>query len=235
MGTGRSLSDGVYASLLDRVLLGELKPGDLLPKEDELALSLNVSRTVLREALARLRHEGLIDSKRGTGNRVIGTGLNRSVPIFAAEGANSVAELQACFEFRLGLEPVIAAAAALRANRSDLMQIENAAQALEAAVLSNSLGADEDIAFHTAIAAATHNSFYLRTIAAIARPVEVGMQVARALSSGRQGERLTTTIAEHRSILDALVNGNAEAAQNAMRQHLESTIRRVFDSRSPKG
>lgn len=227
MIVGKNLSDVVYASLLDRVIHGDLQAGDLLPKEDELAVSFQVSRTVLREALARLRHEGIIESKRGTGNRVIGTGRDKSAPIFTSEGANSVAELQACFEFRLGLEPVIAATAARHANRSDLIHIENAARALEAAVQSNALGAEEDIAFHTAIAAATHNSFYLRTIAAIARPVEVGMRVAQALSSN-QRDRLATTVAEHRAIIDALLSGDELAAGDAMTLHIQSTFARVF-------
>lgn len=189
---------------------------------------MNVSRTVLREALARLRHEGVIETKRGTGNRIMGAGRGKAAPIFATEGAGSVAELQACFEFRLGLEPVIAAAAALRADRSDLLRIEQATSDLEQAVHADRLGADEDIAFHTAIAAATHNSFYLRTIAAIANPVETGMQVAQALSSRGMGDRLTTTIAEHRTIVAAIASGNASSAADAMRRHLQLTIDRVF-------
>jgi GntR family transcriptional regulator, transcriptional repressor for pyruvate dehydrogenase complex len=228
-----NLSESVYDSILGRIVSGALPSGTLLPREGELAIEFGISRTVLREALARLRYEGLIVSKRGTGNRVVGSPTARPSPIFPSTPPHSIAELQACFEFRLGIEPNIAALAAERANRSDLEHIEASAKAFERAVEVGELGAEQDIAFHTAITRASQNSFYVRTIAAIAVPVEIGMRIARTLSTAPPPDRLATTIDEHRAILAALATGAPEQARAAMRRHIEASMERVFGGPDP--
>ncbi|MCV9938304.1 FadR family transcriptional regulator [Boseaceae bacterium BT-24-1] len=220
-----SLSEGVHATIRERIASGELSKGSLLPREEDLALQLGVSRTVLREALARLRHDGLIVSKRGTGNRVVGP---QGKTIFEAAPPHSIADLEACYEFRLGIEPEIAALASQRAEPDSLRRITEAARRLEIVVASGELGAEQDLAFHAAIASATQNHYYIQTIAAIAKPVEIGMQIARMLSSGAPAERLATTISEHRAILSALQEKDAAASRAAMERHIIASQRRVF-------
>jgi DNA-binding FadR family transcriptional regulator len=220
-----SLSEGIHETIRERIASGELPKGSLLPREEDLALQLGVSRTVLREALARLRHDGLIESKRGTGNRVIGP---QAKTIFEAATPNSIADLEACYEFRLGIEPEIAALASQRIEADSLRRISEAARQLEIVVASGELGAEQDLAFHAAIASATQNSYYIQTIAAIAKPVEVGMRIARMLSSGISVERLVTTITEHRAILSALQKKDPAAARAAMEQHILASRQRVF-------
>lgn len=223
-----SLSQTVYDRLHGRIASGDLAPGDLLPKEDLLAADMGVSRTVLREALAQLRHEGIIESKRGTGSRVIGLTRVGTPPIFAPAPPTSIADLQSCYEFRLGIEPCIAALAAERAGPEDLAALETTMHAFETAALAGELAANEDIAFHTALTRAARNSFYDRTIAAIAVPVEVGMQIARSFTGGRPVDRMSTTIAEHRAIVDAIRARDPQAARDAMCRHIEASMQRVF-------
>ncbi|MFG6082613.1 FadR/GntR family transcriptional regulator [Paracoccus litorisediminis] len=224
----KSLGEGVYATIAGQIASGELPAGHLLPKEEELATEYGVSRTVLREALIRLRYEGQIETKRGIGNRVAGPPLARSEPMFEPAAPHSIADLQACFEYRMGVEPEIAALAAMRADRLDLTRIEAAAAALEQVLRSGELGAEQDIAFHTAITLASHNTYYIRTISAIAVPVEIGMKIAGTLAPSDPTARLQTTLDEHRAILQAIRDGNAEAARAAMRHHIESSMARVF-------
>jgi GntR family transcriptional repressor for pyruvate dehydrogenase complex len=232
-GRRGNLSDSVYDAIANKIASGGYAPGQLLPKEEELAQEYGVSRTVLREALIRLRHEGQIESKRGTGNRIVGPQVLRPAPMFVPVQPHSIADLQACFEFRQGLEPNIAALAALRADRSDLERIAASATALEKVVRSGSLGAEEDIAFHTAITMATRNTYYIRTITAIAVPVEVGMRIAGALAPTDPAARLQTTLDEHRAILRALEAQDPDAARQAMERHIEASMARVFTGTVP--
>ncbi len=227
-GRGRGLGDQVYTRLRTRITSGELGAGILLPRESDFAEQLGVSRTVLREALARLRHEGLVESKRGTGTRVLGA----SVPsIFAAAAPHSIADLEACYEFRMGLEPEVAALAARRRNAGGLDLIRQAHRAFEACAARDELGAAEDLAFHAAIAAATRNDYYIQTIAAIAKPVEVGLGIAKAFGPLRAADRLAPTIAEHRAIVESIGAQDPEAARAAMRAHVRASRDRVFQGR----
>lgn len=223
-----TLAEGLYATIAGQIASGELVAGRLLPKEEELAAEYGVSRTVLREALLRLRYEGQIETKRGTGNRVVGPVPTRAAPMFEPSAPHSISDLQACFEFRMGIEPEISALAASRASRSDLTRIEAAAVALEQVIRSGDLGAEQDIAFHTAITLASQNTYYIRTISAIAVPVEIGMKVAATLAPADPTARLQTTLDEHRAILQAIRDGNPDAARQAMRTHIEGSMTRVF-------
>ncbi|WNJ87877.1 FadR/GntR family transcriptional regulator [Bosea sp. 685] len=225
-----SLGQEVYGSIRDKISSGEFARGNLLPREDELAQSYGVSRTVLREALTRLRHDGLIESKRGTGNRVL---EGRSTTIFEAAPAHSIADLEACYEFRFGVEPEIAALAAARADQKALKLIEESARQLEAIVASGHLGPEHDLAFHAAIAKAAGNAYYIQTIAAIAKPVEIGLKVAAMLSADDAVRRLTPTITEHRAIVSAIEARNPAAARTAMQEHIRASRQRVFIGEQP--
>ena len=224
-GTHGSLSEDVYHSFRSRIISGSLPAGTLLSREDMLSGELGVSRTVLREALARLRHDGLIESKKGTGSRVL---QYQQPTIFQITPLHSIAELQACYEFRYGVEPDIAALAAERADELEIRRIENCAREMEAVVSSGNLGAEQDLAFHAAIATAAKNAYYIQTIAAIAGPVEVGLRVASALTPAPSHERLSATISEHQAIVDAIRNGDPAAARDAMQRHIKASRERVF-------
>lgn len=226
-----SLSEGVYGSIRARIDSGEFTQGSLLPKEDALALEFGVSRTVLREALTRLRHDGLIASKRGTGNRVL---EERRPTIFQAAPAHSIADLEACYEFRYGVEPEIAALAAQRADHAAIRRIDESTRQLEAVVASGHLGPEHDFAFHAAVANAARNEYYIQTIAAIAKPVAVGLKVAAALSTAEPVQRLTPTITEHRAILAAIKAGDPNGARTAMQDHIRASRERVFVGNSAR-
>lgn len=227
----QGVGDSVYARLRTQIMGGELVIGHLLPKEANLAVQLGVSRTILREALARLRHEGLIESKRGTGTRVLGPKTEVASTAFAVATPHSIADLEACYVFRLGVEPEVAALAATHVDAERLDAIRAAHLAFEACASRDALGAGEDLAFHAAIAAATGNSYYIQTIAAIAKPVEVALNIAKALGPENASERLLPTIAEHYAVMERIAVGDADGARTAMRAHINSSRNRVFQGR----
>lgn len=220
-----SLSDAVFARMLQRISDGEWPLNTLLPKEEELARSFGVSRTVLREAMARLRYEELIESKRGTGSRVIGA-PHRSV--FETARPLGISDLQNCYEFRLGFEPEAAFLAAQRADQTAIGFIMEARQNFVDSKSELKATSGADIAFHLAIAKATGNGYFIKTAAALSKPISVGLAIANELSKGFSDNRFTEAQAEHDAILDAIRNGDGESARDAMRGHINASRQRIF-------
>lgn len=107
----KGLADIVFERMLRAIKSGAYNPDERLPTEHELAAEFEVSRPVIREALKRLRDQGLIYSRRGAGSFVRSVGLRQPLGFGQLE---NVADLLNCYEFRLTLEPAAAAAAATR-------------------------------------------------------------------------------------------------------------------------
>jgi GntR family transcriptional regulator, transcriptional repressor for pyruvate dehydrogenase complex len=222
---GRTLSDAVYQRIYERISNGEWPKGTRLLTEIELAEQFGVSRTVIREALLRLRIDGLIASRQGAGTHVIGAPSQRVID-FAEPG--SVADLQRCYEFRVGVEGEAAYLAATRHSSERIAEIEATLDAMERCIAEDRLGAEEDIAFHLAIARATENDYYQRTIASATKAIRVGMSIAATLSSRPPPQRLGIAIGEHRGVLDAIRASDPDLARARMRAHIEGARRRVF-------
>src|SRR5918994_7616639 len=143
------LSAGIYEKLFERIVGGEFPGNARLPSETELARRFGASRPVIRAALARLRDDGIIVSRQGSGSYVKRRPDNavlRFVPV------NSVADIQRCFEFRAGLEGAAAALAAERRDEDDLSNIRAALDALDDCIREGRLGVEADERFHLAVA-----------------------------------------------------------------------------------
>lgn len=225
---GRSLSDAIYEQIYERISSGEWPEGTRLPTEIELADTFGVSRTVVREALLRLRIDGLVASRQGAGTRVIGA-PSQHVLEFAEPG--SIADIQRCYEFRVGIEGEAARIAAERSSEARIADIEAALEAMRRCIAKGGLGADEDIAFHIAVAQASENDYFVRTINSVTRAIRIGISIAATLSTRPTVERLTTANQEHEAIFDAIRSGDAILARERMQAHIESARRRVFVGR----
>lgn len=220
-----SLSDGVYEQIYKAISAGDWPVGTRLPTEIDLSRRFGVSRPVLREAMLRLRIDGLIESRQGAGTRVI-SAPSRSVIDFAEPG--SIADLQRCYEFRVGLEGEAAYVAAQRQSPARIADIVAIVERLgEAASQMQDIDAEDDIAFHVAVASATENSYYFSAVKAASGALHVGTRIARTLAHASTG-RSALVYAEHKRILEAIASGDAEGARAAMRAHIESARRRVF-------
>ncbi|MEO3388727.1 FadR/GntR family transcriptional regulator [Mesorhizobium sp. CAU 1741] len=221
-----TLSDQVYEQIYQAISHGYWKVGEKMPTEVELAERFGVSRPVLREALMRLRIDGVVESRQGAGTRVV-SAPSRSVMEFAEPG--SIADLQRCYEFRVGVE---GEAAFMAAECRSEARIADIAEALEKLLPSGEEQAlptaDHDIAFHVAVARATENSYYAQTIEAITQALHVGTRIARVLSHWSEDHRRDMLHTEHKRIYDAIAAGEPEQARQAMRAHIESARRRVF-------
>ncbi len=224
---GKGLADLVYRALLERIVQGDLKEGDKLSTEQMLAEEFKTSRPTVREALSRLRADGVIASRQGAGTFVTrrpDPEITRFMPL------ESLSDVRRCLEFRAIVEAGAAALAAVMADEDDLIRIRAALQRLEDAVATNALGVKEDFDFHMAIAHASKNQFFVSVLASIEPHMEFGMNLMRNLSLSKSSERLNRVQGEHGDVMQAIEQRDAAGAEAAMRAHLTQTRLRMFGS-----
>jgi DNA-binding FadR family transcriptional regulator len=222
-------SAGIYQHIFEVIIAGEFPVHARLPSETELAQRFGASRPVVREALARLRDDGIIISRQGSGSYVKrrpDIAVLRFVPV------SSIADIQRCFEFRHGLEGISAALAAERWEDSDMAEIRTAFDALEASTEDFKLGVDADEQFHLAIAKATHNPYHISVQSSLQPNIIFGMSLTRNLSLLRTQERLREVQNEHRAIMEAVAARMPAAARTAMQLHIDNARRRMFENAS---
>jgi len=216
-----------YRKILAMITEGTFADGDRLPSEAELANSIGVSRPVIRQALSRLEHSGVVKVRWGAGTYVQdATAAHPGDPSFGP--VQSLDEVRHIYVFRAALE---GDAAALAAQHRPPAAIDTARRAL--ASLEQSLGTsteahNADFSFHLAIATASGNPFFERVLRSIQRPMEFSIHLTRTLSLTHPSERRLVVQAEHVAVLAAVEAGQAEQARVAMRAHLENACRRLF-------
>jgi DNA-binding FadR family transcriptional regulator len=223
--TGK-LNDRVYDHIVGQIIIGIFPVNSRLPPETKFAEQLGVSRPVVREALMRLREDGLIASRQGAGSFVIRSPA-RNVHEFAP--LESIADIQRCFVFRIAIEGEAAGLAARDRDAEGLRRIQQALVALDQIILGDELGVEEDIAFHRAVAEATGNRFFAETIAALRSQIAVGIRLNRNLSLVQPRTRIVGGQEEHRLVSEAIAAQDEAGARQAMRQHIENARRRVFE------
>ena len=210
------------ARQLERRITEELKPGDLLPPERELARMLGVSRSSVRDAIRSLELMGLIEPRQGIGTVVCSLANPPASALADAllEKRKTVVDL---LDVRKMIEPPLARRAALRVSSGEIANMEDILLRQEAKVRAGEVGLEEDSQFHYAIAMASNN-------AAILKVVDVLMDMLRETrerslqAEGRQEKSL----AGHRRILSALKRCDAAAAEAAMRWHLREVENMVL-------
>lgn len=220
----RSLVDSVYERLFRSVSRGEFPPGTKLPSENELAISFSVSRPVVRDALQRLRADGVIYSRRGSGSYV------REVPSEQYLGfapIETIADVQRCYEFREVIEPEAAFWAAQRRNEESLADIRQSLERLQRATIGNTHREDLDFEFHLAITRAANNHYCLSAVSALRDQIAVGMRLHGLSLLGPMG-KLEHTFDEHAGIVTAIEARDGEGARRLMAEHLRNSRTRLF-------
>ena len=222
-----SLPDLIYARVVEAILRGDFAPSGKLPTEGEMAATFGVSRPTIREALSRLRSDGVIDSRRGAGSFVIrppGRDAVTPAPI------KSLADIERYYEFRSCVEAGAAASAAEFRDESDLDALRASFEKLNGVMESGDAGVDEDVRFHLAIARASHNPFFVSTIETSVAPIRQFMELARSVTDKKSPERVRTTQAEHARIVEAIERRSPVEAAEATRAHILNAKRRIFES-----
>jgi len=218
------LSERVASQLSDEIRSGRIVPGGRLPTEAALAAAYGVSRTVVREAVTRLKSQGLVTSRQGSGVFVVNAAC---VPLsFDARSAQSLQAVVQMVEVRRGLEAEVAALAAQRRSEADLQGIRQAMQALDDAVRGGGDGAEQDVAYHRAIAVAARNPFLISTLDYLRQFLRGVTRVTRA-NEARRRDFARQVHAEHEAIAQAIEAGDAARARRAATRHMDNAIARI--------
>jgi GntR family transcriptional regulator, transcriptional repressor for pyruvate dehydrogenase complex len=211
--------DKVYegvAKQIERLILKKLQPGDKLPSERELAELLRVSRSSIRDAIRSLELMGMVQPRQGAGTIVreissdsVGNPLAKALK----RKEQVIAEL---LDFRMMLEPQLAARAATRVSTEEISEMEEILERQEKKLGSGESTIAEDSEFHYAIALASGNSVVLKVLDTLMDLLRDSRE--RSLQvEGRQQK----SVAGHRKILSAIKRHDSDAAKVAMRRHIE--------------
>lgn len=214
-------TERLYRQIVDqierRILTGELKMGDRLPPERELAEQFAVSRTAVREAVKTLREKGLLESFPGRGTfitnstpRAVRHSLGLLMKINAADGSANLVEVREI------LEPEIAALAAIRATDEYIAAMREAVRVMDEALNNADDFVEADLDFHLALAEASHNAIIPILIDSIVDLLREDRKRTALTPGGlERGQR------HHKLILNAIIQRDPNAAREAMRAHLQ--------------
>jgi GntR family transcriptional repressor for pyruvate dehydrogenase complex len=221
-----SLTDTLFCKLEQKIVSGEMPPGARFPTQKDLADTENVSRTVVREAVARLAARGLVTTRQGSGVYVSLTAQYRAFQVTQDE-LGDVSDIMRLLEMRAALETEIAALAAVRRTAEDIADLRRVLRVLEETEDDPESAAFNDRLFHLAIAKAARNDYFVRIIDFLGirlvpprslflrdQPHEAHLDYARKV----QGE--------HEAILDAIVRMDSAKAREAARHHMEESLAR---------
>jgi DNA-binding FadR family transcriptional regulator len=225
------LYEQIADRLRDRVLGGALAPGSRLPSERELARMLEVSRSSVREAVAALQLEGVVETRPGTGSFIAPDAaailLRRVDDEFARTAAHAAdVSPSALLEARALLEPAVARLAAVRAQpdrlAEDLLARMEASEA-PSSPLARAGWNDADRLFHRQLASMTGNPVLIAIADHVAQLMNEPLWQRLRDEAIAVSGRMALHAAEHRMIYDAVVRGDAQASEFYASEH----IRRV--------
>ncbi|HEY9279025.1 MAG TPA: FadR/GntR family transcriptional regulator [Eoetvoesiella sp.] len=219
-----NLVDQLSQVLATQIVSGERALGSRLPTEEQLANEVGVSRTVVREAIARLKADGLVTTRQGLG-AFVSESLMGTPFRFDHEQHDVNKIVQDVFELRIGIETEAAALAAERATNKQIKEIAAALKTLEKTSGSGAYGVDEDLMFHRAIARATNNSAYNEMVGFLERYTKNQLTITRRNSD--VSGWLQNIHYEHEAIYQAIAAHDPDAARKAAHAHLRSGMDRL--------
>ena len=226
-GSGKRarLSDQLYGQIFEQIVSGKLNVGDQLPSENDIFESFGVSRPVVREALLRLRADGLVTAQEGLGSFVSAQPAPR-VKSFAS--AENVASYMRCQEVRITLEGDAARFAALRRTNEQMVTIDSAHARFAMSAREGKMNAEEDLAFHKSITDATGNEFYRDVLDSTHEALSGFMRLSINLTRTGSARRAQKVLEEHAAIVEAIRAKDGDRARVAMQFHLDQARQRVI-------
>jgi DNA-binding FadR family transcriptional regulator len=221
----RGLTQQLVVQITDDITSGRLLPGARLPTEKAMMSATGVSRTVVREAVACLRADGLVTVRQGVG-AFVAHHARRPFRI-EVDDLHSLSEALQIMELRTGVEIEAAGLAAERGEAAAFRKIADAYGMIEGAIERGETAVDEDFAFHCSIADATGNSQFRRFLEYLGRFI-IPRQSIRTNLPRMEDQRsyLMRIQREHLEILDCIRKQAPASARAAMRRHLTNSRRR---------
>ena len=221
----RGLTQQLVTQITDDITGGRLRPGARLPTEKAMMSATGVSRTVVREAVACLRADGLVVVRQGVG-AFVAHHARRPFRI-EVDDLHSLHEAMQIMELRTGVEIEAAGLAAERGEGTQFAGIATAYEMIEGAIERGETAVDEDFAFHCSIADAAGNSQFRRFLEYLGRFIIPRQSIRRSLPRmDDQRSYLMRIQREHLEILDCIREQAPARARAAMRRHLTNSRRR---------
>ncbi|PLX92136.1 MAG: FadR family transcriptional regulator [Desulfuromonas sp.] len=216
----KKISEEIVTQIKALIAKGELRPGERIPSERDLASLLGVSRPSVREAIMVLEAMGFLESRQGGGTFVRAlTETTIADPLARLMESKDPRMLHALTEVRMGLESWSAYLAALQAEASDIDELHRLYGEMETQSAHGGWDADTDTQFHYAITAATHNTVQIHLLDTIHSLFHATIQTALVEFYSKNGYR-EKLLAQHKEILDAISERDPERARQSMLDHL---------------
>ena len=216
----KKISEEIVSQVKQLISKGELKPGDRIPSERELATMLGVSRPSVREAIMVLEAMGFVESRQGGGTYVKAlTEASIMNPLAKLVEKRDPELLRSLAEVRMGLESWSAYLAAQRATDSDIAEIRRLYKIMEKQAAKGGWSPDVDAEFHYAITSASHNSLQMHVLDSIHSLFHATIQVA-LMEFYQQEGHVQLLLTHHHDIMEAIAAHDPELARKKMMEHL---------------
>lgn len=218
----KRISDQVFDQLRELVFRGELKPGEQIMPERELAEALNVSRISVRDAIKKLVVMGLLEQRQGQGTFVRNPDAKAQNPLAILMETQN-ATLEDLLEVRMGLECYPAALAAERASASDIQFLEKSIEEMRSEVQSGRLGSEADVSFHMAIAYASKNPLQVYIMKNFFDFLFVGIKENLSYLYKVPGN-IDIILEQHQNIFQAIKAHDPASSSDAMKEHINFVL-----------
>ena len=220
------LADFVYHKVFEEIADGSLEVGSRLPSEQVLSVEHGVSRSVVRQALSRLRDEGMVVSRKGSGTYVTG-----KVSVSMKDGSKeplTIVAIQCCYEYRLAVECESAYLAAQRRNKDLVRTLRRHNAKVARAAEQDVHDAEADFDLHLEVSRAANNYLFFKTMGFIRDHTLLSMKIGGACMTGGEYS-FDALIREHEDIIDAISEGDCDRAKISMHDHIANARDRVFE------
>lgn len=226
MPKASSLADQLYEKLEAKIVSGEIPPGSKLPAQKDIAHSEDVSRTVVREAVARLEACGFATARQGSGVFVTAHARYRAFQV-TREELSELSDVVKLLEMRLAIESEMAGLAAARRTQMDIQQMQLALRRMRDNQADPAASAAADTQFHLAIATATKNEYFCRFMEFLGeRLVPPRSLYLRDQPVQAHDDYAEQVFKEHEAVLDAIIRMDIERARAAARAHMQESLHR---------
>ena len=217
------VSEEVIGQVRDLITSGRLKIGDRLPAERELAKTLQVGRSTVREAIRALESLGILQARSGEGTFLVSYPDEQKSVLITANAFQSWDNQRKLFEVRMVIEPDLAALAARRASFEQIVKMREILEEQEASVKRGTIDIKADTALHFLLAEAAGNEILLRMMDSLMNLLHETRE-----ASLRTTGRAVSSLKQHKAIVRAIEARDPAAAERRMRDHIKGMEKLVF-------
>ena len=224
----KRIADQVFDQLHELILRGEIKPGEKIMTERELADAFQVSRTSVRDAISKLVVMGMLENRQGQGTFVSRPGGKSHAFIIKIMDTQN-ASYQDLLEIRMGLECNAAALAAQRALPADIDAMKKSLAQISREHQAGRLGSDADTVFHMAVAYATHNPLQVYIMKQFHDFLAYVIK-ENLLALYREDKKFEAVQQQHTQMMDAIKARDPMRAYMATKRHIEFVIQTLAET-----